>query len=171
VKIATYNVEWFSNLFDDAGELRGDDGWSERWDMTRAQQIAALGVVFQAMDADVIMVIEGLDAHSRRNGAAALEVFADRFGRRAREAIIGYVNETKKEILFLYDLDVLTVRHNPRSDGAPRFDETMVMHSRTRSGGRNPQLELAVMHTSGTEFRLIGVHAKSKAPHGARNEA
>ena len=34
-----------------------------------------------------------------------------------------------------------------------------------------PQLKLVVMYTSGTEFRLIGVYAKSKAPHSAKNVA
>lgn len=176
MKIATYNVEWFSNLFNDDGDLIDDDGWSGRWDVTRAQQTAALGAVFQALDADGIMVIEGPDSHARRDGMAALETFAARFGLRARTAIIGYVNETQQEILFLYDPDVLTVRHDPQDIGAPRFDQAMDMDLDVDAQPEvirwsKPPLELEVMHTSGTVFRLIGVHAKSKAPHGARNDA
>ena len=34
-----------------------------------------------------------------------------------------------------------------------------------------PPLEVAVTPVSGAPFRLIGVHAKSKAPHGARGDA
>ncbi len=176
MKIATYNVEWFAHLFDDEGALRDDDGWSGRWDVTRAQQIAALGIVFQKLDADGIMVIEAPDSHARRDGVIALENFAKRFGLRARSAVIGYANDTQQEIMFLYDPDVLTVAHDPRSDGAPNFAETIQIDLDVDAQPdavrwSKPPLELAVTHKSGTQFRLIGVHAKSKAPHGARNDA
>ena len=175
MKIATYNVEWFSNLFDNAGNLRDDDRWSGRWDVTRAQQTAALGTVFQALDADGIMVIEAPDSHARRDGAAALEGFAEKFGIRARKAIIGYINDTQQEIIFLYDPDVLTVTHDPRDDGAPKFDDTMEMDLDVDAQleavkWSKPPLEIEVRHTSGAVFRMIGVHAKSKAPHGTRND-
>lgn len=176
MKIATYNVEWFSNLFDDAGALIDDDSWSGRWEVTKAQQIAALGTVFQTLDADGIMVIEGPDSHANRNGALALEGFAARFGLRARKAVIGYVNETQQEILFLYDPDVMSAQHDPQTIGAPRFDQSMMMDLDVDAQPdevrwSKPPLELAVTHRSGRAFRLIGVHAKSKAPHGARNKA
>lgn len=176
MKIATYNVEWFSNLFDDDGALHDDDGWSGRWDVTRKQQTAAVGAVFQAMDADGVMVIEGPDAHANRDGVAALEGFAARFDLRARKAVIGYVNETQQEILFLYDPDVLAVHHDPRDIGAARFDMSVQMDLDVDAQPETiqwskPPLEIEVTHTSGTVFRLIGVHAKSKAPHGAKTDA
>ena len=176
MRLATYNVEWFSNLFDNDGVLRDDDGWSGRWDVKRSEQIAALGRVFTALDADGVMVIEAPDAHARRDGALALENFAAKFGLRARKAIIGYINETQQEIIFLHDPDVLSVRHDPRDDGAPLFDSAIKMdldvdaHPETIRWSK-PPLELEVTHTSGAQFRLIGVHAKSKAPHGARDDA
>ena len=46
MRIATYNVEWFSNLFDDDGNILDDDRWSGRHDVRRSAQLAALGVVF-----------------------------------------------------------------------------------------------------------------------------
>ncbi|MEL6957595.1 MAG: endonuclease/exonuclease/phosphatase family protein [Pseudomonadota bacterium] len=176
MRLATYNVEWFSNLFDDDGTLFDDGGWSGRRDVTRAEQTAALGAVFQHMDADGVMVIEAPDSHARRDGAAALEGFADRFDLRARKATIGYVNETQQEIIFLHDPDLLNVAHDPRTDGAPRFDDPFKIDLDTDAQPETirwskPPLELAVTHTSGRSFRLIGVHAKSKAPHGARSEA
>ena len=176
MRIATYNVEWFSNLFNDAGALRNDDRWSGRWDVTRKQQIAAVGKVFQALDADGVMVIEGPDSHAKRDGTAALEGFAKRFGIRARKAVIGFINDTQQEILFLYDPDVLDVRHDPRADGAPRFDETIAMDLDIDAQPENvrwskPPLEIEATHRSGAVFRLIGVHAKSKAPHGAKTDA
>ena len=50
MRIATYNVEWFTGLFDDEDQLLLDDGWSARHNITRAQQAQALGTVFCAMD-------------------------------------------------------------------------------------------------------------------------
>ena len=63
MRIATYNVEWFTNLFDDAGNLLEDDRWSGRRDVKRHEQIAALGIVFTALDADAVVIIEAPDAH------------------------------------------------------------------------------------------------------------
>jgi len=176
VKIATYNVEWFSNLFDNAGNLVDDDSWSGRWDVTKAQQTAAVGAVFSALDADGIMVIEGPDGHAKRDAVVALEGFAARFKLRARKAIIGYVNDTQQEIMFLYNPDVMSARHDPRDVGAPRFDGSMMLDLDVDAQPDSivwskPPLEIEVSHKSGTKFRLIGVHAKSKAPHGARNDA
>ena len=56
MRIATYNVEWFANLFDENSKLVADDAWSGRRDVTRAQQAEALGIVFTALDADAIPI-------------------------------------------------------------------------------------------------------------------
>ncbi|WP_137700188.1 endonuclease/exonuclease/phosphatase family protein [Marimonas lutisalis] len=183
MRIATYNVEWFNNLFDDDGHLLMDDGWSGRQDVTRARQIEALGVVFAAMDADAVMVIEAPDHNGTRNTVPALEEFARAFDLRARRALVGFENDTQQEIALMYDPDVLSVRHDPQGDatgkkgarGAPRFDsvfridldidatEDLVRFSK-------PPLEVAAQTADGFAFRLIGAHLKSKAPHGARGK-
>jgi len=171
MRIATYNVEWFSNLFDDEANLLHDDEWSGRHDVTRRAQLAALGIVFSALDADGVMIIEAPDSHRRRDGVQALENFAAIVGLRARTAVMGFVNQTQQEIAFLYDPDVLTVAHEPT--GSPRFDESYridldVDAEPERVRWSKPPLELAVETARGARFRMIGVHAKSKAPHGAR---
>ncbi|PWG15994.1 endonuclease/exonuclease/phosphatase family protein [Salibaculum griseiflavum] len=174
MRLATYNVEWFANLFDENEELYDDGGWSGRQDVTRAQQTAALGIVFRALDADAVMVIEGPDSHSRRDGVKALEGFAARFGLRARKALIGFVNDTQQEIILMYDPDRMTARHDPReSDGVPRFDLTFRLDLDVDRAPEvirwsKPPLEVALETASGRRLRLIGVHAKSKAPHGAK---
>ncbi|MBA85322.1 MAG: endonuclease [Rhodobacteraceae bacterium] len=180
MRIATYNIEWFNALFDDRGNLMADDGWSARLNVTRAQQIEALGVVFTALDADAVMVIEAPDQNSRRAAVPALENFARAFDLRARKAVIGFHNDTQQEIALLYDPDALTVWHDPLgdptgkkgSDHCPRFDgvfridldvddtEDLVRFSK-------PPLELGAKTAAGTTFRMIGAHLKSKAPHGA----
>lgn len=180
LRLATYNVEWFNALFDGHGRLLDDAQPSTRYKISRGEQLAALGIVFSALDADGIMVIEAPDTNGKRSTVRALETFARTVGLRARKALIGYPSETEQEIGFLYDPDRLTVRHDPKgipatshgSHDAPRFDTTFrydldadnisetIRHSK-------PPLELAVTTASGNQLRLIGVHAKSKNPYGA----
>ncbi|RYG92343.1 endonuclease [Loktanella sp. IMCC34160] len=182
MRIATYNVEWFDNLFDDTGKLIEDHTWSGRQDVRRDEQIAALGHVFTALDADAVMVIEAPDVHRGRDGVAALENFAARFDLRARKALIGFQNDTQQEIMLLYDPDRLVVYHDPQGDEtgkkgdrhAPRFDSVFRIDLDVDADPdlirwSKPPLEVAARTTAGREFRLIGVHAKSKAPHGARS--
>lgn len=172
MRIATYNVEWFSNLFDDKGNLLADDRWSGRHDVKRAEQAEALGIVFTALDADAVMVIEAPDAHRRRDGVTALETFARIMDLRARKAILGFVNETQQEIALLYDPDVMEVSHDPL--GPPRFDGAYKIDLDVDAAPEEvrwskPPLELRVKIQTGEIFRMIGVHAKSKAPYGSRN--
>jgi hypothetical protein len=182
LRLATYNVEWMNALFDDAGHLLATGELSARYNISKADQLAALGIVFTALNADGVMIIEAPDQGSRRSTVRALQNFAAHFGLRTRNAVIGFASGTEQEIAFLYDPDVLTVTHDPRGapapakgapitpGGAPRFDtglrqdinadgvEELVVFSK-------PPLELAVS-TGDRIFHLIGVHAKSKAPHG-----
>lgn len=172
MRLVTYNVEWFSNLFDDDGKLLDDEGWSGRHDVRRHDQVEALAIVFTALDADAIMIIEAPDSHRRRDGVLALETFADSAGLRANRAVMGFVNDTQQEIAFLFDPNKLSARHDPV--GSPRFDaeyriDLDVDSAPERVRWSKPPLELAVTTQSGAALRLIGVHAKSKAPHGARS--
>ena len=182
MRVATYNVEWFNALFDDDGGLEENQKWSGRYDVKRGQQLAALGVVFNALDADVVMVIEAPDASKHRDTVLALENFARKYGLRARKALIGFANHTQQEIALMYDPDVVDAVHDPvgeatgksGSGDAPRFDGVF---RREAEGGpelirfSKPPLEVALTaRATGQILRLIGVHMKSKAPHGARND-
>jgi endonuclease/exonuclease/phosphatase family metal-dependent hydrolase len=184
MRIATYNVEWFTGLFDEHNRLFNDDGWSDRHGVTRAQQTQALGAVFRALDADAVMIIEAPDDGRKHQTVIALQAFAAHFNLRTRAAIMGFANDTQQEIALLYDPDKLTVSHVPGgvptgpegATGAPRFDgvlridldvdasEDLVVFSK-------PPLELNVQTNSGFAFHMIGAHLKSKAPHGAKNDA
>ena len=182
MRFATYNVEWFNALFDDAGTPYDDGEWSGRHNVTRGDQLAALGIVFTALDADAVMVIEAPDHNGKRATVRALENFAAAMELRARKAIIGFYNDTQQEIALLFDPDKLSCRHDPRGEPtgqkgareAPRFDgvfridldidatEDLVVFSK-------PPFEIAAETPSGATFRMIGAHLKSKAPHGATN--
>jgi hypothetical protein len=171
MRLATYNVEWMNALFDDAGNLLNDTEPSARHATTRAAQIAALGTVFAALNADGVMIIEAPDTSPTRSSTRALETFARHFGLRTSRAITGFASGTEQEIAFLYDPAKLTVTHSPASSpAAPRFDTTTQMD--INADGRletvtfsKPPLELTVQTATET-LHLIGVHAKSKAPHG-----
>jgi len=179
LRIATYNVEWFDALFDDEGMPIADEVWSRRYDVTRAAQLEALGIVFTALDADAVLVVEAPDHGKNGRTMMALEAFAKLFDLRARKALVGFANDTQQEIALLYDPDVIAARHVPMgeetgkkgSKDAPRFDsvfridldidarEDLVRFSK-------PPLEVE-LRVAGEVIHLIGVHIKSKAPHGA----
>lgn len=180
LRLATYNVEWFNALFDDHGRMLEDREPSTRYKVTRGEQLSALGIVFNALDADAVMIIEAPDTNGKRSTVKALETFARATGLRARKALIGYPSETEQEISFLYDPDRLTARHDPvgrpatshGSADAPRFDTTFRYDLDADNVSETirfskPPLELAVSTRTGTRLRLIGVHAKSKNPYGA----
>jgi endonuclease/exonuclease/phosphatase family metal-dependent hydrolase len=182
MRIATYNVEWFNSLFDEAGQLIADDAPSGRQGVSRARQIEALGIVFTALDADMVLVVEAPDHSDRRSTVTALERFAQVFDLRIKDMIIGFPNETQQEIALMYDPFVVTPRHDPLgdatgkkgSDAEPRFDgvfridldldgtEDLVRFSK-------PPLELELILAGGQIIKMIGAHLKSKAPHGARD--
>lgn len=180
LRLATYNVEWFNALFDDRGRLLEDGGPSSRYKLSRGEQLGALGIVFAALDADGIIIIEAPDTNGRRSTVRALENFARTYGLRAHKALIGFPSETEQEIAFLYDPDRLSARHDPKgapstshgSHEAPRFDTTFRYDLDADNISESirfskPPLELAVTTASGAKLRLIGVHAKSKNPYGA----
>ncbi|MEM7722322.1 MAG: endonuclease/exonuclease/phosphatase family protein [Pseudomonadota bacterium] len=176
MRIATYNIEWFDALFDDDGALLEDDGWSGRRDVTRAEQIDSIATVLRAIEADAILIVEAPDISRRRNGRAALEHFAAAKGLRTREALAGFSNDTQQELILLYDPDILTARHDPKSShDAPRFDQSFEIDldidaQKDQVVFSKPPLELALDTPLGP-LRMIGCHVKSKAPHGAKTEA
>ncbi len=196
MRLATYNVEWFDSLFDDDGKPVPDDRWSRRHDVTRRAQLAALARVFAALDADAILVVEAPDDSRRRNARVALQEFSDFAGLRARQALLGFANHTQQEIMLLFDPDVIRARHDPvgqaggtpegaadtpdfvhgaADDPGPRFDTLfhmdtdLDMHPDPIQWSK-PPLEIAA-RSGDFAFRMIGVHAKSKAPRGATTPA
>ncbi len=177
MRLATYNVQWFDTLFDDHGHLWNDRGRSGREGVTRREQTEALGRVFRAIDADAVMIVEAPDARTgKREGAVALAGFARRFGLRARKVVMGFPSDSQQEIALLFDPDAVAAVHDPQEGDPPSFDGT---HKIDLDGDGRPEpitwskppLEIALRTVAGHELRLIGVHAKSKAPHGARSEA
>ncbi|NOX74922.1 MAG: endonuclease [Alphaproteobacteria bacterium] len=182
MRIATYNVEWFSALFNRNDKLLLDDKWSVRYKITRARQIEAIAKVLSVIDADAVLIVEAPNTSKRQSSTRALEHFAKVFDLRTRRALEGFANQTRQEITLLYDPDACHARHDPiggppnRSDpfDAPRFDTSFLfdLDDDTRPETvtfSKPPLEVALTPKGGKPLRLIGVHVKSKAPHGAKS--
>ncbi len=182
MRLATYNIEWFANLFDRKDALIVDDSWSGRHNVTKAQQVEAIATVLTALDADAVLIVEAPNTGKVQNTVRALQNFAEAFDLRTSHAAMGFPNDTHQELGLLYDPEVLTVRHDPIGDPsgdadgsrAPRFDSVFhidldVDATEDHVKFSKPPLELAVETASGRRLRLIGAHLKSKAPHGARS--
>ena len=189
LRIATWNVCWFAGLFDDDNRLLADDRWSAMHDVPRRRQAAAIASVLGRVDADLFTIIEAPDTGSKSDCVAALQEFAKTFGLRQSKAMTGFRSDTEQEIALLYDPDVISAVHAPQGEAldaadaemgltddiAPRFDSVYPLD--LDGDGRidlhqfsKPPLEAEVsVASSGARFRLIGVHAKSKAPHGAES--
>jgi len=184
MRIATYNVEWFANLFDQDDQLIFDHSWSGRTNVTKIQQIDALGAVFKAVDADAFMIIEAPNTGRKQNTVRALENFASHFGLRQNKAIMGFANSTHQEIAMLFDPEIIQAKHTPlgvetesgglsenaRFDGAFRIDLNIDAHPDTIVFSK-PPFEVQISAEGFEPITMIGVHAKSKAPHGAQDKA
>ena len=176
MRLATYNVEWFNALFDDAGKLLRNNGWSARYNVTRQQQADALGTVFRRLDADAVLVVEAPDTSGSRSTDACLKAFARHYDLRLNSVLTGFMSETQQEIALFYDNKVVTAEHNPGGGPglAPRFDTHFAWDVDVDGKPDNhrfskPPLE-AQIKFGGRTVNLLGVHIKSKAPHGARSE-
>ena len=174
MRLSTYNIEWFANLFDDADGLRLDEGPSGRHGISRRTQADAIASVLRAINADGIVVVEAPNSGKHQNTLRALENFANWAGLRTRDVVMGFANDTQQEIAFLYDATVLEAVHAPvSSPQAPRFDGSFEIDLDVDARAdlvrfSKPPMELQITPRAGLPFRLIGAHLKSKAPHGAR---
>ncbi len=195
LRIASYNVEWFAGLFGPGDQLLRDDSWSRRYNVTKARQIEAIADVIRAADPDILLIVEGPDQGPHNATTRALEHFAETFGLRQSRALNGFPNGTRQELALMYDPTRLAVHHmpigthyTPPESGdrvrmtdidpavfAPRFDSVLPLDIDNDGWVdlhrfSKPPLEAEVMIGAQT-LRFIGVHAKSKAPHGATSEA
>ena len=183
MRLGTYNVEWFTNLFNRADQVLADHHRSARHDVTRREQVEAIGRVMRYADADLMLIVEAPDSSRSRSTITALENFARHQNLRTTRAAMGFTNQTEQELAVLYDPDKVSVTHRPlgevptgkTSRTAPRFD-TVFRIDLDNDGVDDavtfskPPIELEVRTAAGATFSLIGVHVKSKAPHGARTE-
>ena len=188
LRLACYNIAWFSRLFDRRNRLVDDLEWSELYNVTRHRQAEAIAEVLRRVDADCFAIIEAPNSGHRQSCVVQLAGFAEHFGLRQRAALLGFANSTHQEIALLFDPDRISAEHAPMGElldeataesgelpfGAPRFDG--VFPADLDGDGEielhrfsKPPLEAVIEDkATGVGFRLIAVHLKSKGPRGAR---
>lgn len=178
MRVATWNIEWMAELFDRNDRLIPDQTWSRRHNVTRETQADAIAYVLERVNADLYMVIEAPNHGVGQSTTRALEGFTKAYGLRQTSALIGFPNGTMQEIAALYDPTKLSLAHTPmESLRAPRFDESFRMDVDVDDQPdvhvfSKPPLELTLTAPDfDPDLRLIGVHAKSKAPHKASDAA
>ena len=183
MRIATYNVEWFADLFDKNDALLLDHEWSRRFDVRRVDQATAIADVIRRVDADVMLIVEAPNTGRTQDTINALENFSKHFGLRQKAVAMGYANNTHQELAIIYDPYVVSVTHDPQgvfSDGAeavvaPRFDSNFRYDVDVDGKAEvfefsKPPIELEVEHLgNGKTLRMIGVHTKSKSVYGAND--
>ena len=183
MRVATYNVEWFTELFDKNDKLLLDKEWSRRYRVTRMDQADAIAKVIEKVDADIMLIVEAPNTGNTNDTLRALNNFTKHYGLRQSASAIGFVNETHQELAVIYDPATVSVTHDPLgpvSNGdsimsAPRFDSHFLYDVDVDGKPEihvfsKPPIELLVEDKiNGGVFRMIGVHTKSKAAHGANN--
>lgn len=127
IRIASYNIEWFTELFGDQDVLDLSDAESKRYNTTKKEQGEALAKVFQETNADLYCIIEAPNTTSdnKRSTVRALENFANHFNLRVNKALIGYVSTTEQEIALLYDPDKVSATHSPMGTKLIDQDNTL----------------------------------------------
>lgn len=178
LRLACYNVAWFSRLFDRTNHLIEDDAPSAIAGVTRARQAEAIAQVLRGVDADCYAVIEAPNTGHRQSCVEQLEHFAERFGLRQAAALTGFESETRQEIALMFDPGRISAEHAPVDGGvsAPRFDQTFVADA-SRDDLVSPHIfskppleALVEDRATGTTFRIIAVHLKSKRPSRSGSE-
>lgn len=197
-RIASYNIKWFSRLFDENNQLLLTDDDSEMYRVSKKEQTEFIAKALDTIDADVYCIVEGPNtSQSGRDTVIALENFANHFNLRTTKALVGKPAAGQQEICLLYDPQKVQAVYQPQGSlmdnginitdflkgkklsPSPRFDQHYVLDVEEDSVQEifqfeRPPLEAKIqLLDEGAivyEFELIGVHAKSKIVSGVSDE-
>ena len=166
LRICSYNIEWFTRLFNDDNSLKNGQNEQER--------LTAIKNVLSRIDSDFVGIVEAPNttADRQQSTVTKLENFAQFAGLRTRKALIGFISEGIQEIAALYDPDKLTVNHDPGGDANleenPPFDGRFYFDTdddRIKEVYEHyrPPLEVRVrVNGTSKEFNAIIAHTKTK---------
>jgi len=166
LRICSYNIEWFDHLFDKSNNLK--TGVQEQ------ARIKAIGNVLGVIDPDLVGILEAPNtaASGQESTVTKLENFATSANLRTSKAMTGFISGGTQEFAILYDPAKLTVTHSPGgqagSKSNPRFDGEFYIDTdedRIKEVYKHyrPPLEAKVkVNQTGSEFKVIVAHTKSK---------
>lgn len=166
LKVAVYNVEWMTRLFDSNGELKttGDE-------VTRAKQLAE---VIEKMSPDILGIVEGPDTKvdGSKTASIQLEKWAAKYNLNSKyKGVHGFPSNGQQELCALYRSDKVKVLFQPEKRESKHpfneqflVDTTDTLIKEAYKHYRSP-LELQVLSaTDPTKevARMIIAHTKSK---------
>ena len=120
MRLCSYNIEYFNDLFTKSNTLKTDAKSRER------QQ--AIRDVLQMINVDLIGIIEAPNTSSSNSQSTiqCLENFAQWSQLQTTKALTGFLSKGRQELALLYNPNKFTIQHapggNPASKGNPRFD-------------------------------------------------
>ena len=166
LRLCAYNIEWFNHLFNKDNTLRS--GSDEQ------KKINAIANVLLQINPDFAGIIEApnTSADGQESTVIKLENFAQSTNLPLNKAVTGYISGGTQEIAILYNPNKLTVTHDPggvsNSKGNPPFDGELFYdtdNDRIKEVYKyyRPPLEaLVTINNTGTKFKVIVAHTKSK---------
>jgi hypothetical protein len=124
LRLCSYNVEHFNRLFTQTNQLQTDNESQTRLD--------ALRTVLQAIDADIIGVVEAPNttANGTQSTVTKLRAFADFAGLRASQVMTGFTSSGLQELALMFDPARVAVQHRP--GGRRNSASIPVLTSRSR---------------------------------------
>ncbi len=165
MRICSYNIEWFDELFNSDNTLKPDPDSIERLD--------CIAEVLGAIDADLIWITEAPNQilSGTKRTVACLENFASAYSLSTNKALIGFPSPGRQEISVLFNPVKVSVVHSPGGTNTkknPPFNEQLELD--TDDDGikelykfYRPPLELEITDSStGDKTYIVIAHTKSK---------
>ncbi len=166
IRVCSYNVEWFDDLFEPDNSLRTN--------AETAARCQAIHDVLALVNADIVGLVEAPNTTTTtgiQDTIAKLDNFHAAYpGLRATSSLLGYISAGRQELVCQYDPNVVEMVHNPGGGTVtnPRFDDEFRVDTDADRivecySMYRPPLEADVtVSASGATFKLMLAHAKSK---------
>ena len=169
----TWNIEWFTRLFDrDGNPLADDEVDADRPPQTRAARLQAIADVLSELNPAFVGIEEGPDSTNANptRSVDAMLAFAARYDLPYDRATIGYRSRGQQEIVALWDSSRVeaTLNQGGGQGLSPAFDSTFLVDTdddsvEERYSFYRPPLEIDVTDLiSGTSVSVMVCHNKSK---------
>jgi hypothetical protein len=171
LRVAVYNMEWMKDLFRHGQPKVPSDTGDDGEDGRRSQ---ALAEVVQAIDPDILLVVEGPDTLADQSVTASgqLEAWRDAFGLDPDyRGVHGIPSGGQQELCALYRSTRVVLTHDPEGNARKNpFDHPFLVDTldtliKEQYKHYRPPLELSLADAQepGTEVaRVIVAHTKSK---------
>ncbi len=162
IRLATYNVEWFTKRFNADNTLKSD--------VASVKQLDAVAAVLKKIKADLVGIVEAPNNGGNQSTVMKLENFASHYGLSLNKALIGFPSKGQQEIAILYNDSKLAAVHKTGGSGVknPPFNQEFRVDTdddkiKEIYAHYRPPLEAEItVISSGRSFRLIVAHVKSK---------